>query len=122
MESDEKIHNFFTEILAIDFLGSETVLDENVKTGIYDLGNTKIETLEAINEQSVIKEFIDKKGQSLHHIALLVDNIFAAMAYLKARNVKLIYNEPKDGADNKIIAFIDPKETPGLLIELCQDK
>ena len=75
MESDEKIHNFFTEILAIDFLGSETVLDENVKTGIYDLGNTKIETLEAINEQSVIKKFIDKKGQSLHHIALLVDNI-----------------------------------------------
>ena len=103
-------------------MGSETVIDEKVKTGIYDVLNTKIETLEATNNQSVIKKFIDKKGQSLHHIALLVDNIFAAIKYLKGMNVKLIYNDPKIGADGKIITFIDPKETPGLLIELCQNK
>ena len=103
-------------------MGSERVLDEKVETGIYDVGNTKIETLEATNEESVINKFIKKKGQSLHHIALLVDNIFEAITYLKAMNVKLIYNDPKRGADNKIITFIDPKETPGLFIELCQNK
>ncbi len=103
-------------------MGSESVLSEKVDTNIYDVGNAKIETLKATNEQSVINKFIQKKGQSLHHIALLVDNIFEAIVYLKGMNVKLIYNEPKIGADKKIITFIDPIETPGLLIELCQDK
>tara|TARA_B100000214_G_C23914548_1_gene603015 strand:- start:545 stop:985 length:441 start_codon:yes stop_codon:yes gene_type:complete len=122
VESNKKIHNFFTDILNIDFLGSESVLSEKVDTSIYDVGNAKIETLMATDEQSVINKFIQKRGQSLHHIALLVDNIFEAIAYLNGVNIKLVYNEPRIGADKKIITFIDPIETPGLLIELCQDK
>jgi len=79
-----------------------------------------IELLEASDRSSVIKKFIDKKGEGLHHIALEVDNISEAINYLIDNNIKLIYNSPKIGADNKLITFISPKSTPGILIELCQ--
>ena len=79
-----------------------------------------IELLEASDSSSVIKKFIDKKGEGLHHIALEVDNISEAINYLIDNDIKLIYNSPKIGADNKLITFINPKSTPGVLIELCQ--
>ena len=79
-----------------------------------------IELLEASDSSSVIKKFIDKKGEGLHHIALEVDNISKAINYLIDNDIKLIYNSPKIGADNKLITFINPKSTPGVLIELCQ--
>ena len=79
-----------------------------------------IELLEASDDSSVIKKFIDKNGEGLHHIALEVDNIKAAISYLRDNGIKLIYNSPKVGANHKLITFISPKSTPGLLLELCQ--
>tara|TARA_Y100001970_G_scaffold50742_1_gene64238 strand:+ start:52515 stop:52934 length:420 start_codon:yes stop_codon:yes gene_type:complete len=79
-----------------------------------------IELLEPSDDTSVIKSFINKKGQGLHHIALEVDNICSAIEYLKYSNIKLIYSEPKIGANNKLITFIHPESTPGILIEICQ--
>ena len=79
-----------------------------------------IELLESTNDISPVKKFLDKKGEGLHHIAFEVDNILNAIAYLKERNIKMIYEKPQKGSDNKLITFIHPKSTPGLLIELCQ--
>ena len=79
-----------------------------------------IELLEASDESSVVKKFIDRKGQGLHHIALEVDNIEEAIKYLKHHSIQFVYNSPKIGANNKLITFIHPKSTPGILLELCQ--
>ena len=79
-----------------------------------------IELLESTNDISPVKKFLDKKGEGLHHIAFEVDNILNAIAYLKERNIKMIYEKPQKGSDNKLITFIHPKSTPGILIELCQ--
>ena len=80
-----------------------------------------IELLEPNTESSVIKKFLNKKGQGMHHIALQVDDIENAISYLKSNNIKLIYESPQVGADQKLITFIHPKDTPGILIELCQN-
>ena len=79
-----------------------------------------IELLESANDISEIKKFLDKKGEGLHHIAFKVDDIFNAITYLKEKDIKIIYDIPKKGSDNKLITFIHPKSTPGILIELCQ--
>ena len=79
-----------------------------------------IELLESANDISEIKKFLDKKGEGLHHIAFEVDDIYNAITYLKEKDIKIIYDIPKKGSDNKLITFIHPKSTPGILIELCQ--
>jgi len=79
-----------------------------------------IELLEPNTESSVIKKFLNEKGQGMHHIALEVDNIENAISYLKFNNINIIYESPQVGADQKLITFIHPKDTPGILIELCQ--
>jgi len=86
------------------------------------LGETKIELLEATNETSSIAKFIEKKGEGLHHIAYSVDDIYSEMERLKAEGFELIHQEPKEGADNKLICFLHPKSTNGVLVELCQEK
>jgi methylmalonyl-CoA/ethylmalonyl-CoA epimerase len=99
----------------------ETVETENVQTAFFKTGETKIELLEATNEDSVIKKFIDKKGEGLHHIAFAVQDIYAEMQRLKAEGFVLLNEQPKTGADNKLVCFLHPKGTNGVLIELCQD-
>ena len=83
--------------------------------------NHVIELLEPSTETSTIKNFLNKNGQGLHHISLQVDNIFNAIKFLDSNNIKIIYKKPRVGADNKLITFIHPKSTPGILIELSQD-
>ncbi len=100
----------------------EGVESEGVKTAFYDGGNVKIELLEATNENSPIHKFIEKRGEGLHHIAFEVDNIHQRMEELRQQGFRLLNEQPKDGADNKLICFIHPKDTNGILIELCQDK
>ena len=89
-------------------------------TEIFDTGAGKIELLSATDQDSIINKYLAKKGQSAHHIALLVDNLEEALKYLKSKNIKLIDEVPKLGADNMMIAFIHPHSTPGILLELCQ--
>ena len=100
-----------------EFIESEKV---NVLKAETDNKNHTIELIEASDESSVIKKFINKRGEGLHHIALEVDDISKAIDYLLDNNIEIIYKTPKIGAGNKLITFIDPKSTPGILLELCQ--
>ena len=86
------------------------------------IGETKIELLEATNENSAIAKFIEKKGEGIHHIAYEVDNLEEEMIRLKKEGFELINTSPKDGADNKRICFLHPKTTNGVLVELCEEK
>ena len=114
-----KLSSFFEDILNIP-KKSEIVEEQKVLTEIFDTGSGKIELLSSIDEESVINKYLAKKGESVHHIAILVDNLDAALTHLKSKNVKLINERPQKGADNMRIAFIHPHSTPGVLLELCQ--
>ena len=85
-------------------------------------GPNKIELLEATNPDSPIAKFIDKKGEGIHHIAFDVSDIHAEMARLKAEGFEILNEIPKEGADNKLVVFLHPRSTNGVLVELCQEK
>jgi methylmalonyl-CoA/ethylmalonyl-CoA epimerase len=92
-----------------------------VKTAFLKSGPNKIELLEATSPDSPIAKFIEKKGEGIHHIAFDVDDIVAEMARLKAEGFILLNDEPKPGADNKLVCFVHPKSVGGVLVELCQE-
>jgi methylmalonyl-CoA/ethylmalonyl-CoA epimerase len=98
----------------------ETVESEAVSTSFFMCGNTKVELLEATDPNSAISKFIEKKGEGIHHIAFEVEDIQAEMKRLQAEGFQLLNNEPKRGADNKLICFLHPKSSNGVLVELCQ--
>lgn len=100
----------------------ESVESEGVSTSFFQVGETKIELLEATNEDSAIAKFIAKRGEGIHHIAFEVEDIESEVSRLQAEGFQLIHQAPKDGADNKKICFLHPKSTNGVLIELCQEK
>ena len=110
------------KLLGMDVQNSEYI--ENEKVNVVKVKaenkNHTIELLEPSDSSSVVRKFIDKRGEGLHHIALEVDEIKNAISYLKSNNIKLIYESPQKGADNKLITFIHPESTPGILLELCQ--
>jgi methylmalonyl-CoA/ethylmalonyl-CoA epimerase len=97
------------------------VESEGVATSFFQVGPNKIELLEATNEESPIAKFIEKRGEGIHHIAFAVDNIEEEIKRLQAKGYRLINEVPKKGADNKRIAFLHPRSSNGVLIELCQD-
>ena len=99
----------------------ETVESELVETSFFQVNHTKIELLEAMSPDSVIARFIEKKGEGFHHIAFEVDDILSEMERLKKEGFILLNEKPKNGADNKLVCFLHPKGTNGMLIELCQD-
>lgn len=100
---------------------TEIVESEQVNTIFYQIGPNKIELLEATSAESTIAKFIDKKGEGIHHIAYEVEDIAVEMERLKKEGFQFIHDLPKKGADNKLIAFLHPKSTNGVLIELCQE-
>jgi methylmalonyl-CoA/ethylmalonyl-CoA epimerase len=100
----------------------EEVESEGVSTSFFKVGDTKIELLQAMQPDSPIAKFIEKRGEGIHHIAFEVDDIQSEMERLQAEGFELIHTEAKDGADNKKICFLHPKSTNGVLIELCQEK
>lgn len=100
----------------------ELVESEGVMTSFFEVGPNKIELLAATNENSPIHKYIEKKGEGIHHIAFEVSDIYAEIDRLKNEGFVMIHEIPKDGADNKWIAFLHPKSTNGVLIELCQEK
>lgn len=99
----------------------EKVASEGVSTSFFKMGDSKIELLEATQSDSPIARFIEKKGEGIHHIAFEVTDIYAEMKRLQQLGFQLLSEEPKKGADNKLICFIHPKESNGVLIELCQE-
>ena len=119
-ESLDGLSTIFSDILGLEYSGSEEVIDQQVRTDIYQTGNGKLEFLKATHPNSSIARFIEKKGPGIHHISLLVDNLRAALDYLKDRGINLIDESPRLGAEGLNIAFIHPKSTGGILIELCE--
>ncbi|WP_343689891.1 methylmalonyl-CoA epimerase [Chitinophaga sp.] len=99
----------------------EQVDSEAVRTAFFRKGETKVELLEPTNPESVIARFLEKKGEGMHHIAFDVADIHAEMARLAAAGFTLLNPEPKKGADNKLVCFLHPKDTCGVLVELCQE-
>ena len=100
---------------------TETVESEGVKTSFFKVGSNKIELLEATREDSPIAKFIEKKGEGIHHVAFAVEDIVSEIERLKGKGFIVLNETPKKGADNKLVAFLHPKSTNGVLIELCQD-
>ncbi|NBB22135.1 methylmalonyl-CoA epimerase [Runella sp. CRIBMP] len=100
----------------------EAVESEGVTTSFFKINQTKIELLEATNPDSPIAKFIEKKGEGIHHVAFEVENILAEMQRLEKEGFVLLNKTPKQGADNKLVCFLHPKGTNGVLIELCQEQ
>lgn len=100
---------------------TEAVESENVITTFFKTGENKIELLEASSEESAIHKFIEKKGEGIHHIAFDVDDIYAEMERLAKEGFIVLNEQPKKGADNKLVCFLHPKSVNGVLIELCQE-
>ena len=111
----------FEKLLDTICYKKETVESEGVNTAFFQKGETKIELLEATKEESPIAKFIDKKGEGMHHIAFDVEDIEVEMKRLKNEGFILLNDKPKHGADNKLVCFLHPKGTNGVLIELCQE-
>ena len=112
----------FEKLLNSQCYKTEMVESEQVNTAFFKIGNAKIELIESITETGVINRFIDKKGEGIHHIAFEVEDIYAEMKRLQAEGFVLLNETPKPGADNKLVCFLHPKETNGVLIELCMEK
>jgi methylmalonyl-CoA/ethylmalonyl-CoA epimerase len=110
----------FEKLLSTGCYKTEEVTSEQVKTAFFQTGETKIELLESIHPDGVIARFVAKKGEGLHHIAFEVKDIKAEMNRLQNEGFLLLTDEPKIGADNKLVCFLHPKTTNGVLIELCQ--
>jgi methylmalonyl-CoA/ethylmalonyl-CoA epimerase len=113
--------SLYETLLGVPCYKTELVSSEAVQTAFFKVGESKIELLSATEENSVIANFIAKKGEGIHHIAFEVDDIYAEMERLKSEGFTLLNEEPKKGADNKLVCFVHPKGTSGVLIELCQD-
>ena len=111
----------FAKLLGKPHYKIEDVLSENVKTSFFKSGPNKIELLEATKADSPIAKFIEKKGEGIHHIAFAVEDIKAEIKRLKSEGFTVLNDIPKKGADNKLVAFLHPKTTNGVLIELCQN-
>jgi methylmalonyl-CoA/ethylmalonyl-CoA epimerase len=114
-------NKLFAALLGSEPYKEEVVASEQVITSFFKTGNTKIELLEASNPESAISKFIEKRGEGIHHIAFEVDDIYKSIAELKQHGFVFLSEEPKKGADNKLICFIHPKSANGVLIELCQE-
>ena len=115
-------NELFKKLLNASHYKTETVESESVITSFFKVGENKIELLEATDATSAIARFIEKRGEGIHHIALDVNDIYAEMQRLKEEGFVLLSDQPKPGADNKLVCFLHPKSTNGILIELCQER
>lgn len=114
-------NGLYFKLLGVEPYKTELVESEGVNTSFFRVGDTKIELLEATNQDSAIAKFIEKRGEGIHHIAFEVDDILAEMERLKQEGFTLLNEAPKKGADNKLVCFVHPKSANGVLIELTQE-
>ncbi len=121
VESLEASASLFSKLLGKTHYKTEHVAGEKVNTAFFKLGDHKIELLEATAAESPIAKFLNAKGEGVHHIAFDVDDIASELKRLKSEGFEIINDTPKIGADNKLVAFLHPKSTNGVLIELCQE-
>jgi methylmalonyl-CoA/ethylmalonyl-CoA epimerase len=121
VKSLEQAIPLYERLLGTPCYKKEEVVSENVNTAFFQTGESKIELLESTDENGVINRFIEKKGEGIHHIAFAVEDISIEIDRLKKEGFEFISETPKLGADQKLICFLHPKTTNGVLIELCQD-
>jgi methylmalonyl-CoA/ethylmalonyl-CoA epimerase len=121
VKSLDNANDLFAKLFGQSHYKIEDVLTEGVKTSFFQVGPNKIELLEATNPESPIAKFIEKKGEGIHHIAFDVEDIAAEIQRLKAEGFIVLNEIPKKGADNKMVCFLHPKSTNGVLVELCQE-
>jgi methylmalonyl-CoA/ethylmalonyl-CoA epimerase len=121
VENMKESIELYEQLLNTPCYKRESVASESVETAFFKVGESKIELLEASDPNSAIAKFIAKKGQGIHHIAYEVENIQAEMKRLEALGFELLNKEPKRGADNKLVCFLHPKTSGGVLVELCQE-
>jgi len=112
----------FEKLLNSACYKTEEVKSEHVNSAFFRQGDTKLELLESTVSDGVIAQYLEKRGEGLHHIAFEVNDIYAEMKRLKAEGFILLNEEPKEGADNKLVCFLHPKSANGVLIELCMEK
>lgn len=122
VRSLEESNRLFTRLLGASPYKIEEVSSEGVKTSFFQIGGVKIELLEATDDNSPIARFIEKKGEGVHHLAFEVTDIHESLRKYADEGFEPISTEPKKGADNKLIFFLHPKSTNGVLIELCQER
>jgi methylmalonyl-CoA/ethylmalonyl-CoA epimerase len=118
----EKANAIFKSILGRVNYKTEYVESEDVVTSFFDLGNSKIELIESSHENHIISKFLENNNSSIHHIAIKVADIQFEIKRIKREGIRVLNEIPKEGADNKLICFLHPKDTLGVLIELCQEK
>ena len=117
----DKSKVLFSKIFGKDNFKSEVVESEGVVTSFFKIGDSKIELVAATNSESPIAKYLGKNRESLHHIAFDVEDIEKEMKRLQNEGIRILNDKPKKGADNKLICFLNPKDTNGVLIELCQE-
>jgi methylmalonyl-CoA/ethylmalonyl-CoA epimerase len=120
VNSIEESKNFWEGILGLSFEGSETVEEQKVTTAFFPVGESEVELLESTAPDGPVAKYIEKKGQGIQHVAFQVENIEAALAELKEKGIRLIDEKPRKGAGGAMIAFLHPKSTNGVLVELCE--
>lgn len=118
----EESNALFAKLLGKSHFKTEIVESEGVETSFFQVGATKIELLQATHGDSPIAKYLDKKKEGIHHIAFDVADIHAEMARLKGEGFEILNETPKEGADNKLVVFLHPRSTKGVLVELCQEK
>lgn len=112
--------NFWTDVLGLTLEGMETVEEQKVTTAFLPVGESEVELLESTSDDGAIAKFIEKKGEGIQHVAFRVENIEEALAELKQKGIRLIDETPRNGAGGAKIAFLHPKATSGVLVELCE--
>ena len=111
---------FWSDILGLKFEGDETVAEQKVRTAFFPVGESEVELLESTSPDGPIAKYIEKKGEGIQHVAFRVDDIDSALAELKQKGIRLIDEKPRKGAGGAKIAFLHPKSTSGVLVELCE--
>lgn len=120
VKSIDEGKNFWTDVLGLEFAGSETVAEQKVNTGFFPVGESEVELLESTAPDGPIAKYLEKKGEGIQHVAFRVENIEKALEELKDKGIRLIDEKPRKGAGGAKIAFLHPKSTQGVLVELCE--
>ena len=121
VNSLEEAIPFFEKVLELECYAVEEVADQKVKTAFFKVGQTKIELLESTDSEGTIAKFIEKRGQGVHHVAFAVEGLEKELEFVAEQGVKLIDKTPRKGAEGLNIAFLHPKSTCGILMELCEN-
>jgi methylmalonyl-CoA/ethylmalonyl-CoA epimerase len=120
VNSIEEGKQFWMDVLGLKFEGSDTVVEQKVTTGFFPVGESEVELLESTSPDGPIAKYLEKRGEGIQHIAFRVENLEAALEELRAKGVQLIDQKPRIGAGGAKIAFLHPKATRGVLVELCE--